>query len=332
MDRTLKDHLYQCPSKLSEELVKCMVAIYCWMRCDTSVKPQKVHTPFLSRSSTKAVLSRSGDAGDGQEVSCRSMVVVSSISMDKNHLSSAAYAVSNYRLLVEQLERVDVSALECGAKLAFWINVYNSLVMHAYLAYGVSHGSLRRLALFHKAAYNIGGLIITANSIEHSILHCRTPRVGRWFEAIISTAMRKKSAEEKQLISSNFTLLTSQPLVLFALCAGGSSDPTLRVYTAESVLEELDMAKKDFLQANVLVKKSRKIFLPKLLDRYAKEAGISCEDLVAWVSANMEKKMNDALPKCIDGKNKKIAQIVQWLPYNSKFRYVFVKDLTEKPW
>lgn len=99
MARTLKDHLYQCPSKLSEELVKCMVSIYCWMRSDTSVKAQKVHTPFLSRSSTKAVPSRSGHAGDGQELSGRSMVEVSSISMDKNHLSSAAYAVSNYRLL-----------------------------------------------------------------------------------------------------------------------------------------------------------------------------------------------------------------------------------------
>ncbi|KAL0913021.1 hypothetical protein M5K25_016450 [Dendrobium thyrsiflorum] len=332
MARTLKDHLYQCPSILSEELVKCMAAIYCWMRRDASVKPEKVHSPFLSRSSTKVVLSRRGGAGDGQEPSSRSMVEISSISMDKNHLSSAAYAVSNYRLLVEQLERVDVSSLECGAKLAFWINVYNSLVMHAYLAYGVSHGSLRRLALFHKAAYNIGGLIITANSIEHSILHCRTARVGRWFEAIISTAMRKKSAEEKQLISSNFTLLTSQPLVLFALSTGGSSDPTLRVYTAKSVMEELEMAKKDFLQANILVKKSRKIFLPKLLDRYAKEANLSSEELVAWVSNNMDKKLNDGILKCVNGKNKKAAQVIEWLPYNSKFRYVFGKDLIEKPW
>jgi hypothetical protein len=34
------------------------------------------------------------------------------------------------RLLVEQLERVDLSMSGTSIKLAFWINVYNSLVMH----------------------------------------------------------------------------------------------------------------------------------------------------------------------------------------------------------
>ncbi|URD85045.1 hypothetical protein MUK42_33326 [Musa troglodytarum] len=33
-------------------------------------------------------------------------------------------------LLVEQLENVNVSVLETNAKLAFWINIYNSLPMH----------------------------------------------------------------------------------------------------------------------------------------------------------------------------------------------------------
>jgi hypothetical protein len=31
---------------------------------------------------------------------------------------------------VEQLERVDLSMSEDNMKLAFWINVYNSLIMH----------------------------------------------------------------------------------------------------------------------------------------------------------------------------------------------------------
>jgi hypothetical protein len=36
----------------------------------------------------------------------------------------------DFRLLVEQLERVDLSMSEDNIKLAFWINVYNSLIMH----------------------------------------------------------------------------------------------------------------------------------------------------------------------------------------------------------
>ncbi|MBA0689603.1 hypothetical protein Goari_007325, partial [Gossypium aridum] len=222
--RTLKDHLYQCPSKLSEEMVRCMAAVYCGLRGATSPSSNKNQSPLLSRSSTNVVLPRRG-AGDDQDFSCTSDIEISWISTDTNQFSRASYAISNYRALVEQLEKVTVNQMEFNAQIAFWINVYNALVMHAYLAYGIPHGSLRRLALFHKASYNIGGHIITANAIEQSIFCFRTPRIGRWLETILSTALRKKSGEERQIISSNFGLPYAQPLACFALCTGAFSDP-----------------------------------------------------------------------------------------------------------
>jgi hypothetical protein len=47
----------------------------------------------------------------------------------------------------------------------------------------------------------------------------------QWFESILSTAMRKRCADEKQLVQLKFGLPECQPLVLFALCTGASSDP-----------------------------------------------------------------------------------------------------------
>uniref|UniRef100_A0A5B7BRQ0 DUF547 domain-containing protein n=2 Tax=Davidia involucrata TaxID=16924 RepID=A0A5B7BRQ0_DAVIN len=140
--------------------------------------------------------------------------------------------------------------------------------------------------------------------------------------------MRKKSGEERQLISSKFSLPNSQPLVCFALCTGAFSDPVLKVYTASNVKEELEVAKEEFLQANVVVKKSKKVFLPKVLERFAKEASIALDDLLKWVTENVDKKLHDSIQKCIDCKtNRKASQIIEWLPYNSRFRYVFSKDL-----
>ncbi|XP_058104428.1 uncharacterized protein LOC131248259 isoform X2 [Magnolia sinica] len=329
---TLKDHLYQCPSKLSEELVRCMAAIYCWVRSAASTKPDKGHSPLLSRSSTNVVQPRRS-IGDDHDWSCRSVLEISSISTDRNQYSRASYAISNYRILVEQLERVSAGQMEDDAKVAFWINVYNSLVMHAYLAYGIPNSSLRRMALFHKAAYNIGGHVISANSIEHSILCCRTPRTGRWYETILSTAMRKKSGEEKQLIGLGFGLSKSQPFVCFALCSGTSSDPMLRVYTSTNIKEELETAKRDYLQGNVVVHKSRKVFLPKILERFSKDASISLENLLSWVSKSVDRKLQEAIQKCIESKSKgKASHIMEWLPYDTRFRYVFASELTEKPW
>nr|DAD18478.1 TPA_asm: hypothetical protein HUJ06_019941 [Nelumbo nucifera] len=211
---TLKDHLYQCPSKLSEDLVRCMAAIYCWLHSVASTKPEKNRSPLLSRSSTR-------------DWSCKSVVEIPWISTDKNQCFHASYAINNYRVLVEQLERVNVSQIGGNAQMAFWINVYNSLIMHAYLAYGIPHGSVRRMALFHKATYNIGGHAISTDVIEQSIFRFRTPRIGRWFETILSAAMRKKAGEERQLLYSKLGLQSSQPLICFALCTGASSDPVV---------------------------------------------------------------------------------------------------------
>ncbi|KHG18516.1 Elongation factor 4 [Gossypium arboreum] len=330
--RTLKEQLYQCPSKLSEEMVKCMAAVYCWLRSATSLNSEKNRSPLLSRSSTNVVLPRRG-IGEDQDLSCTSNIEISWISTDKSQFSRASIAISNYRALVEQLEKVTVSQMGYSAQIAFWINVYNALIMHAYLAYGIPHSSLRRLALFHKAAYSIGDHIISANAIEQSIFCFCTPRIGRWLETILSTALRKKSGEERLFISSKLGLPYPQPLACFALCTGAFSDPVLKVYTASNVKEELEVAKREFLQANVVVKKSKKVFLPRVLERFAKEASISSDDILNWVAKNVDKKLHNSIQKCIDGKSKKkSSQVIDWLPYNSSFRYILSKDLTEKPW
>ncbi|XP_057513318.1 uncharacterized protein LOC130795303 isoform X2 [Actinidia eriantha] len=330
MLRSLKDHLCQCPCKLSEEMVRCMAAVYCWLRSSASANIEQNRSPLLSRSSTN-VLPRRGFCDD-RDCSYKSTVEISSISTDKTNFSRASYAINNYRLLVEQLERVNVIQMETNAKIAFWINTYNSLIMHAYLAYGIPHSSLRKLALFDKAAYNIGGHIVSANAIEQSIFCFHTPRIGRWYEIILLTAMRKRSGEEKQLISSKFSLQNSEPLVCFALCTGAFSDPVLRVYTASNVKDEVELGKREFLQANVFVKK-KKVFLPKVLERFSKEASIGSDDLINWVAENVDKKLCDSIQNCLDRKTRrKASQVIEWLPYDSKFRYVFSKDLVEKPW
>uniref|UniRef100_A0A2C9WC97 DUF547 domain-containing protein n=1 Tax=Manihot esculenta TaxID=3983 RepID=A0A2C9WC97_MANES len=352
MLRTLKDHLYQCPSKLSEEMVRCMAAVYCWLHSTASV-PGKNRSPLLSRSSTNLVIPRH-DIGQDRDWSCKSTVEISWKSTDRSQLSSASYAINNYRVLVKQMEKVTVHQMENNAQIAFWINVYNAL---AYLAYGIPRSSLRRLALFHKAAYNIGSHISSANAIEQSIFGFRTPELERvyleisfryflkhlfavipssvraWLETILSTALRKKSSEERQLISSKFGLSDAQPLVCFALCTGAFSDPVLKVYKASSVKEEMEVAKREFLQTNTVVKKSRKVFLPKLLERFAKEASINSDDLLEWITENVDKKLHDSIKKCSHRKSsKKASQIIEWLPYSSRFQYIFSKELTEKPW
>ncbi|OIW10841.1 hypothetical protein TanjilG_27787 [Lupinus angustifolius] len=90
---------------------------------------------------------------------------------------------------------------------------------------------------------------------------------------------------------------------------------------------------REFLQANVVVNKSGKVFIPKLVERYSREASINLDDLLGWVMERVDKKLRDSIQKCLHRKsNKKPSQIIEWLPYSSKFRYIVSKDLTDKPW
>ncbi|KAG7016885.1 hypothetical protein SDJN02_21996 [Cucurbita argyrosperma subsp. argyrosperma] len=305
--RTLKDHLFECPSKLSEEMVRCMAFIYCSLHRVASNNAKKKASSFakVKRPESGPVEEQCGDVKAMLEIHC--------ISTNNTQFSRASYAINNYRVLVEQLEKVNVSKMEIDAQTAFWINVYNALLMHA--------------------AYNIGGRIISANAIEQSIFSFKSPRIGWWLETIISTALRKKSGEERQLISSKLGLPSLQPLVCFGLCTGASSDPVLKVYTASNVKEELELAKRDFLQANIVVKKSKKVYLPKVLERFAREASISSDELPKWISENVDGKLHESIQKCMDLQTgKKASHIIEWLPYSSRFRYVFSTNLTEKPW
>lgn len=86
-----------------------------------------------------------------------------------------------------------------------------------------------------------------------------------------------------------------------------------------------------------MVKKSKKVLIPKLLERFGKEGNMCQEGLLKWIMENVDKKqLRDSIEKCMEHNKgvggKKTSHTIEWMPYNSRFRYVFSKDLSEKPW
>lgn len=78
----------------------------------------------------------------------------------------------------------------------------------------------------------------------------------------------------------------------------------------------------------MVIKKSKTIYLPKLAENYAKEAGIRVDDIVDWVLEHVNVKIHFSIQKCRESRPKKK---IKWLPYDSRFRYLFSKELMEKP-
>nr|CAB3471263.1 unnamed protein product [Digitaria exilis] len=104
-----------------------------------------------------------------------SVTEVSWMYIGTEQLEYACGALKKFRLLVEQLSKVDPCSMNCDERLAFWINLYNALIMHAFLAYGVPENDMKLFSLMQKACYTVGGQPVSAAEIEFVILKMKTP-------------------------------------------------------------------------------------------------------------------------------------------------------------
>ncbi|XP_058073313.1 uncharacterized protein LOC131222306 [Magnolia sinica] len=340
---SLADLLPLTPDRLSEEIVRCMSAIYCKL-----VDPPLTQIGGLSASPTSSLSSSSifSPQDDNCSSQCNNdeitvdtfdleglkekhgpywgMVEVSKISLDDDRFNYAAKMLQNFRSLIQRLEKVDPRKMKHEERLAFWINVHNALVMHANLAYGIPH-SMKTASLNQKAGYNIGGHSINAYVIQSSILRCRSHHPAPWLRMVFSPGKKFRTGNGKHM----YELDHPEPLVHFALCSGAYSDPMVRVYTAKRIFPELKLAREEFIQISVSIPKKKKIILPRVLYYFAKDASLDLCDLLEMVRDCLPEAQKKDIRRCLRGR---VGKCVEWAPHNLAFRYIMhgelVKDIT----
>lgn len=95
----------------------------------------------------------------------------------------------------------------------------------------------------------------------------------------------------------------------------------VRVYTAAHVEEELETAKRDYLQAAVGISRTNKLTIPKLLDWYLLDFAKDLESLLDWVCLQLPNDVRNEAVKCLERKGKEtLSQLVQVMPYDFSFR------------
>lgn len=100
----------------------------------------------------------------------------------------------------------------------------------------------------------------------------------------------------------------------------------LRLYTSKRVFEELEVAKDDYIQANIKLQKEEKLVLPKNVESYIKEANLSSSSLFETIEL--------ALPSYLRKKfqhpeQRKLWKKIDWIPHNFSFRYLISSELVE---
>ncbi|KAK4710399.1 hypothetical protein R3W88_004912 [Solanum pinnatisectum] len=339
----ISDHVPETPNKLSEDMVRCMCTIYCKLADPPLANPCLSPTSSISSMSALSTKdqcdiwspgSRKDSSFDVRDnpfhveglkefsVPYSSMVEVQCIYKDSHNQGDIEPLLQNFRPIVSRLEVIDPGKLSHEEKLAFWINIHNALVMHAFLSYGIPQKNVKRVYLLLKAAYNVSGHVVSANVIQNSILGCRVSNPGKWLRLLLSSREKFKAGDERR----TYAIEHPEPLLHFALCSGNHSDPAVRVYTPKRVFQELEAAKEEYIRATFGLKKDQKVVLPKVVESFAKDSGL----LPAGVLEMIQKYLPESLTRSIEKiQQKNSHKNIEYEPHNFAFRYLIMKELVK---
>jgi hypothetical protein len=171
----------------------------------------------------------------------------------------AAAAIARAR----DLARVDPAGLETRPlRLAFWINVYNALVLHGVLAFGVRVTVHRTWNFFGRAAYRVGAWVFTLEEIEHGLLRNNATRVFPPWPVL--------SAKDPRLV---LAVAPVDPRIHFALNCGARSCPPVGVYRAAAIEAQLELATRSFVNAEVALDARGRVTCSKLFRWYGHDFG-----------------------------------------------------------
>ncbi|XP_039020469.1 uncharacterized protein LOC120152280 [Hibiscus syriacus] len=339
----ISDHVPDTPNELSEDMIKCMSVIYCKL-ADPPLIQNSSSSPNSSMSSASVFSPkdqhdmwspgfRNNSSFDvrldnpfhikGLKEFCgpySTMLEVQWILRDNKKMADVENLLQNFRSLICRLEEVNPRKLRHEEKLAFWINIHNSLVMHAFLAYGIPQNNVKIFFLLYRLAYNIGGHTISADIIQSSILGCRMSRPGQWLRLLISSRKKFKTGDRRQA----YAIEHPEPLLHFALCSGNHSDPAVRAFTPKKVFQELETAKQEYIRASFGVRKDLKILLPKIVESFAKDSSLCPAGLIEMLQQSLPETLHKSIRKCPVNKSRKS---IEWIPHNFTFGYLISKEL-----
>ncbi|XP_068646164.1 uncharacterized protein [Aristolochia californica] len=330
------------PNKLSESIMKCLICIFMRLiRTTRAVELEK--SGVISRSSISSPISRSfrsenssnsksgllipKDFGQQDPYGIfdiedslprdigpyKNYLKFTSSSLDAKSISSCVPLLRKLRVLISKLHDVDLRFLTYQQKLAFWINMYNACIMHGFLQFGLPSSPEKTLSLMNKAVLSIGGNKLNALAIERFILR-------RSFN-MKEVQWKGEKDDTDDIVHRIYGLEYPEANVSFGLSCGTRSSPAVRIYTTDGVSNELEKAKLEYLQASIVVKSTKRLMIPRLLNEFGKNT----DSLVEWVCDQLPTSgsLRKSMVECYRGQgNGKIRDVAEIMPYEFDFQYL----------
>jgi GH15 family glucan-1,4-alpha-glucosidase len=160
-------------------------------------------------------------------------------------------------------------------RLAFWINLYNVIVIHGVIKLGIRDSVKEVRNFFRRVQYQIGDLFFTPDDIEHGILrgNRRPP----------NSLFRVFQGKDPRL---QFAIKPVDPRIHFTLVCASSSCPPIEVYTPEKLEKELTIAGETFLNGGGITidRGKNRVSLSRIFSWYASDFGKTLPERLRFIA------------------------------------------------
>ena len=207
--------------------------------------------------------------------------LVSTLRSTMNLLRGAFFDISTGRVAYERMKGTDLYQEYVTAtrslkefdpdmlktpeeKIAFWLNLYNVIVIHGVVEWNIKDSVKEAPRFFRRIRYVVGGNEYTPDDMEHGLLRGNPKPPHALFRVFGRNDPRLQYSLEKE-----------DPRIHFALVCASSSCPPIDLYTSENLNEELDQAGKSFLNGGGLVldRENKTVTLSRIFKWYGEDFG-----------------------------------------------------------
>eukprot|EP00959_Pyramimonas_sp_CCMP1952_P287619 6015019-Pyramimonas_sp.AAC.1 len=202
----------------------------------------------------------------------------------------------DFQEAVCEIQKVDIQSLDHSTKLAFFINLYNLVVLHAFTEIGIPVTSIQRSKYFDEAKYIVGGFTLSLTDIENGILRANRKAPYHY----------SKQFGADRVSDYVLPLKACEPRIHFALNCGAKSCPPIKSFTKTAVLEELRIVAMAFLEQEdncTVDEKHGYLYLSMIFKWYAEDFGANGVDTAQFVVQFLRGANKEALQRMIAANN-----------------------------
>lgn len=189
----------------------------------------------------------------------------------------------DFQKAVAALSHFNLNTLaEDPDKIAFWINVFNALVIHAVIELGIKNSVKEVPFFFQRSQYKIGGHLFTLCDIEHGILRGN---------AVAPYRFRKQFCQGDPRLA--FQVRTPDPRIHFALVCASRTCPPIEAYESDKLDDQFDTSARVFINATTRIDKAtNNIHISKIFKWYRPDFQMTAQELLRFIGNYLYDRQN----------------------------------------